>query len=154
MNLIGKLINGYKIISFINDGGFGVVYKAEKDGKSYALKLFREAYVLKEYRRGDDNRIQREIDIIKAVHHENLVAYVDNFAEEIDGSIHLFLVMEFIDGTNLREIIETKEKLTEKEAMSYFDQILDGMEALHNVVVSEGVSGVIHRDLKPEKYSY
>jgi serine/threonine-protein kinase len=150
MNLIGKTINGYKILEFVNDGGFGVVYKAEKDGKFYALKLFREAYVLKEYRRGDDNRIQREIDIIKSVKHKNLVTYIDNFIVEIDGSPHHFLVMEFIDGTNLRSILESKDKLTEDEAEQYFAQVLDGMEALHQVVVVDGVSGVIHRDLKPE----
>lgn len=150
MNLIGKIINDYKIIEFINDGGFGVVYKAEKDGQFYAIKLFREAYVLKEYRRGDDNRIQREIDIIKTVKHENLVNYVDNFVVEIDGSAHHFLVMEFVDGVNLRTILESKDKLTEDEAKKYFSQVLSGIEALHHVVVADGVSGVIHRDLKPE----
>lgn len=56
MNLIGRIVSGYTIIEFINDGGFGVVYKAEKNGKFYALKLFREAYVLKEFRRGEDSR--------------------------------------------------------------------------------------------------
>lgn len=150
MNLIGRTINGYKILEFINDGGFGVVYKAEKDGQLYALKLFREAYVLKEYRKGEDNRIQREIDIIKSVKHENLVTYVDNFVVEEDGSPHHFLVMEFVDGTDLRSILEAKDKLTEEEAEVYFAQVLDGMEALHHAVVAEGVSGVIHRDLKPE----
>ena len=150
MNLIGRTINGYKILEFINDGGFGVVYKAKKNGQLYALKLFREAYVLKEYRKGEDNRIQREIDIIKSVKHENLVTYVDNFVAEEDGSPHHFLVMEFVNGVNLRSILEAKNKLTEDEARVYFAQVLDGMEALHRVVVTEGVSGVVHRDLKPE----
>lgn len=150
MNLIGKEINGFKIIEFINDGGFGVVYKAEKGGEFYAMKLFREAYVLREYRKRDDNRIQREIDIIKSVKHENLVNYIDNFIIDIDGSPHHFLVMEFIDGTNLRAILEKKDRLSKDEALSYFTQILDGVESLHNTAVSDGVSGVIHRDLKPE----
>lgn len=150
MNLIGKTVNGYKIVEFINDGGFGVVYKAEKDGKPYALKLFREAYVLKEYRKGGDNRIQREIDILKSTKHKNLVNYIDNFVTDIDGSPHHFLVMEFVDGTNLQKIINRKGKLDEKEATQYFAQIMDGLEALHHTPVAEGVSGVVHRDLKPE----
>lgn len=150
MSLIGKTVNGYNIVDFINDGGFGVVYKAEKDGVLYALKLFREVYVLKEYRRGDDNRIQREIDIIKSVKHKNLVNYVDSFVEEVDNSPHHFLVMEFIDGTNLREIIESEGSLTEEEAKAYFLQVLDGVEALHHTQGVEGFSGVIHRDLKPD----
>ncbi|MDB5225155.1 MAG: serine/threonine protein kinase [Candidatus Adlerbacteria bacterium] len=150
MNLIGKVVNGYEIVEFINDGGFGVVYKAEKEGKLYALKLFREAYVLKEYRNGGDNRIQREIDILKSANHKSLVNYVDNFVTDIDGSAHHFLVMEFIDGTNLRTIIDGKGKLDEKTALQYFNQVLDGLEALHHTPVAEGVSGVVHRDLKPE----
>lgn len=150
MNLIGKTVNGYAIIDFVNDGGFGVVYKAKKDAAFYALKLFREAYVLKEYRRGTDNRIQREIDIIKSVKDKNLVQYVDNFIIDIDGSKHHFLVMEFVEGTNLRELLEEKEKLSEKEALGFFCQMMDGIEALHHAAVSNGVSGVVHRDLKPE----
>jgi serine/threonine-protein kinase len=150
MNLVGRSINGYLVINFINDGGFGVVYKAEKEGKLYALKLFREAYVLKEYRRGDDNRIQREVDIIKSVKHKNLVSYIDNFVTDIDGSTHHFLVMEFVEGTNLRSLLETRDRLTESEALGYFYQILDGVEALHQAAVFDGTSGVIHRDLKPD----
>ncbi len=149
MNLIGQTVNGYKIINFINDGGFGVVYKAEKDGGHYALKLFREAYVLKEYRKKGDNRIQREIDIIKKVSHENLVDYVDNFIAEVDESPHHFLVMEYVEGRNLRKILEEKNKLSEDDALKYLLPILDGIEALHEEENGIG-HGIIHRDLKPE----
>ena len=150
MNLIGRTVKGYKIVDFINDGGFGDVYKAEKDGSPYALKLFKEAYVLRQYRKGSDNRIQREIDIIKSASHQNLVKYVDNFTEDLDGSKHHFLVMEYIDGGNLRSVLDSKGKLSEEEALKIFSQVLDAIESLHALPVSDGVSGIIHRDLKPE----
>ena len=47
MQLTGQTINGYKFLNFINKGGFGSVYKAEKNGVSYAVKVFEEEYVLR-----------------------------------------------------------------------------------------------------------
>lgn len=150
MNLIGQVVKGYKIIDFINDGGFGVVYKAEKDGVLYAIKIFKEAYVLREYRKGDDNRIQREIDVIRSVKHKNLVCYEENFTQDIDGSPHHLMVMEYVDGTNLRDKLNSETKLSEAEALTIFAKLLDGVEALHSTTVVDGSTGVIHRDLKPE----
>ena len=46
MALLNKTINGYRFISFVNKGGFGAVYKAEKDGTNYAIKAFHEEYIL------------------------------------------------------------------------------------------------------------
>ena len=71
MQLVNHTINGYKIVSFINKGGFGSVYKAEKDGDSYAVKVFSEDYVLREIRKKGEkkNRLQREIEIMKSVSH-------------------------------------------------------------------------------------
>ena len=82
MNLIGSTINGYKFLEFIDEGGFGSVYKASKKGNTYAIKIFREAYVLKEFRKiGENNRIIREIEILKSVDHQYLIKYI----EEVDA---------------------------------------------------------------------
>jgi serine/threonine protein kinase len=64
MGLINQTLNEYKFIEFIGSGGFGSVYKAEKNGVIYAIKVFREDYILQEFKeRGEKNRIQREIEI-------------------------------------------------------------------------------------------
>jgi len=150
MNIIGTNINGYKITEFIDSGGFGSVYKAEKDGIVYAIKIFREDYVLKEYReKGENNRILREIDIMKSVSHPNLIKYIDDFKEIIAGVPSYFLVMEYAEGTNLRKLLTHKE-LTEKETITIFSKILYGIEALHSIRGSDDDKGIIHRDLKPE----
>ncbi|WP_315817381.1 protein kinase domain-containing protein [Paraflavitalea speifideaquila] len=70
MALINQTLNGYTFIEFIGAGGFGSVYKASKNGKTFAIKVFREEYILAEYKNGSkNNRIQQEIDIMKTVNH-------------------------------------------------------------------------------------
>ena len=150
MNITGTIINEYKIIKFIDSGGFGSVYKAEKDGILYAIKIFREDYVLKEYReKGENNRIKREIDIMKSISHPNLIKYIDDFKETISGVPSYFLVMEYAEGINLRNLLNQKE-LSENEAIKLFIEILNGIEALHSVRGTNDDTGIIHRDLKPE----
>ncbi len=148
--MIGSEIKGYKIIEFIDSGGFGSVYKAKKNDCIYAIKIFREDYVLKEYRRrGDNNRIKREIDIMKSVSHKNLITYIDDFTEEISGVLSYFLVMEFAEGINLKKLL-SKQELTEEQAIKIFLEILDGIQALHSIRGGDDDKGIIHRDLKPE----
>ena len=150
MSIIGTIIKGYKILEFIDSGGFGSVYKAEKDSALYAIKIFREDYVLKEYQeKGENNRIRREIEIMKSVSHPNLIAYVDDFKETISGVPSYFLVMEFAQGKNLRKLLNQKS-LSEGQAINLFLKILDGINALHSIRGENEDTGIIHRDLKPE----
>ncbi len=150
MSIFGTEIKGYKIIEFIDSGGFGSVYKAEKNSHLYAIKIFREDYVLKEYReKGENNRIRREIEIMKSVSHPNLIAYVDHFKETVSDVPSYFLVMEFAQGINLRKVLNQKS-LSENEAIKLFLKILDGINALHSIRGNNDETGIIHRDLKPE----
>ncbi len=150
MSITGTEINGYRITNFIDSGGFGSVYKAEKNGIYFAIKIFREDYVLKEYReKGENNRIRREIDIMKSVSHPNLIKYVDDFKHTISGVPSYFLVMEFAEGITLRNSI-TNNNLSEKDASEIFINILDGIDALHSIRGNNDNTGIIHRDLKPE----
>lgn len=151
MSLLNKEINGYFIESFIDSGGFGSVYKSKKSGKTFAIKLFREDYVLKEYReKGDSNRIQREIQIMKTVAHPNLVNYIDDFEAEIDGVNNIFLVMEFIDGITLRSFMSNSGSISEEQTVEIINQVLNGLQALHEIRGTGDENGIIHRDLKPE----
>jgi len=152
MQLLNQTIKGYRVISFINKGGFGAVYKAEKNGNIYAIKIFNEDYLLREFKKHGEknNRLQREIDIMKSVSHEFLVKYVDDFVIEDEAGKNFFLVMEYIEGENLREILNKNEKLKEEDALILFKQILEGINYLHNLRGEEADTGIIHRDLKPE----
>lgn len=151
MNITGTTINGYFLNEFIDSGGFGAVYKAEKDGKTYAIKIFREDYVLKEFRqRGDKNRIQREITILKAVNHPYLIKYVDDFTLISQSIPSIFLVMEFAEGQTLREILDTQGPFEEQQALNIFSKILYGTQHLHNIRGDDEDKGIIHRDLHPK----
>lgn len=140
MELLNKKINGYTITDFLGEGGFGSVYKAVKDGRNFSIKIFREAYILNEFKRGKDNRITREIAVMQKTHHRFLVDYIEHFFEEVLNVPQIFLVMEYIEGETLREKLKNG---TVVNAESIFLQVLEGLNALHN-------ANIIHRDLKPE----
>ncbi len=151
MNLIGSTINGYKFLEFIDEGGFGSVYKASKKGNTYAIKIFREAYVLKEFRKiGENNRIIREIEILKSVDHPYLIKYIDDFKEKLLGVHSYFLVMEFADGRTLRDILDSNGVYNESDAIALFSKVLEGIMYLHNIRGDVEDKGIIHRDLHPK----
>lgn len=151
MALINQTLNGYTFTEFIGAGGFGSVYKAVKDKNTYAVKVFREDYILQEYKQsGENNRIQREIDIMKTVNHPNLVKYVDDF-KGIDLNVpSYFLVMEFAEGETLQKLIKNKTFTSETQIVEIFKNILEGIKGLHQVRGNDENKGIIHRDLKPE----
>jgi serine/threonine-protein kinase len=140
LRLIGETINGYKFISFLGEGSFGSVYKVKKDKKFYAVKLFRESYILEEFRRGKNNRINREIEIMQKAKHPLLVEYIEHFSDELLNVPQIFLVMEYIEGETLSEKISNNIIINSEDI---FRKILEAVNFLHSV-------GVIHRDLKPE----
>lgn len=151
MALLNQTVNGYHFLEFIGAGGFGSVYKAEKDGVLFAIKVFREEYILQEYRnKGADNRIQREIDIMKSINNRFLIKYVDDFKGSDLNVSSYFLVMEFAEGKTLRKLLKEKEIQNGNYAISIFLNILRGIKALHQIRGNDDDRGIIHRDLKPE----
>lgn len=152
MDILGKVINGYTFSAFINKGGFGSVYKAEKDGVFFAIKVFNEDYVLREFRKNPNgnNRLNREIEIMRSVNHSRLVKYVDDFQIEDETGKKIFLVMEFIEGEDLRNVLNQIDFFSAEEGLLIFKQILEGVQALHTFNGEAENTGIIHRDLKPE----
>lgn len=151
MALINQTINGYTFTEFIGAGGFGSVYKANKDVNTYAIKVFREEYILQEYKQsGQNNRIQREIDIMKTVSHPFLVKYVDDFKGNDLNVPSYFLVMEYAEGETLQKLIKNRALKSEAQIITIFKNILEGIKGLHQVRGDDESKGIIHRDLKPE----
>lgn len=151
MALINQTLNGYTFTEFIGAGGFGSVYKAIKDNTTYAVKVFREDYILQEYKqRGSDNRIQREIDIMKTVSHPFLVRYVDDFKGDDLNVPSYFLVMEYAEGVTLQKLIKNNGLTNEAHIVEIFKNILEGIKGLHQIRGNDDDKGIIHRDLKPE----
>jgi len=133
----GFLLGKYKILRLLGSGGMSSVYLAEHTlmHRRVAIK------VLPRHRVEDTSYLQRfhrEAQAAAALDHQNIVrAYdVDN-----DGSIH-YLVMEYVEGSDLQEIIKEEGPLDYARAAEYIRQSAIGLAHAHN-------SGLIHRDVKP-----
>ena len=135
-SLIGKFPN-LEIEYLIGQGGMGAVYKARQTNldRVVALKILSPQL-------GDDptfaERFTREARTLAKLSHPNIVTVFD-FG--VADSMH-YLVMEFIDGVNLRDTILATE-YDPAEALAVIGQVCDALQYAHD-------AGVVHRDIKPE----
>lgn len=83
--------------------------------------------------------IEREIVIMKLISHPNVMALYEVW----ENKSELYLVLEYVDGGELFDYLVSKGKLSEKEAVHYFKQIIQGVSYCHSF-------NICHRDLKPE----
>lgn len=139
--MVGKYIDGYKLIEFKGKGTFGSVYKCEKDNNVYAMKIFSADFVFSEFLNGADNRITREIEALKLVNSKHVVKYIDD-GNFIDNNWkYYYVVMDYVDGGDLETVLKT-QSLSVDDSIRIFMSILEGISAIHN-------ANLIHRDLKP-----
>ena len=87
----------------------------------------------------DIQRLKKEIKILKKLRHKNIIQLYDI----MESKRNLYFVMEYCKNGELFDYIVSKKRLKEQEACRFFQQIINGVEYLHN-------QGIIHRDLKPE----
>jgi serine/threonine protein kinase len=134
----GSSLGPYKIIRLIGEGGMGEVYEARDEilDRQVALKVISpELSQAKEIIK----RFKTEGQTLARLNHHNVVA-VHTLGE--DKGTH-YIVMEYVDGHSLSDLIKLKGALSVQEALHYFKQLLAGVEALHE-------HGIIHRDIKPK----
>ncbi len=133
----GFFLGKYKLLSHLGSGGMSSVYLAE-----HVLMHTRRAIKVLPKSRVDDSsylaRFHREARAAGALEHPNIArAYdVDN-----DGKIH-YLVMEYVDGRDLQELVQETGPLPYELAAEYIRQAADGLACAH-------AAGLIHRDIKP-----
>jgi serine/threonine protein kinase len=135
--LIGKAISHYKITEKLGEGGMGEVYLADD------LKLERQVAIkfLPEHLTKDNEnveRFEREAKAAAALNHPNIVT-IHDVLEEDDG---LCIVMEYVDGKSLREVIN-EYKLGLDKIIDIIRQLSEGLSKAHK-------AGIVHRDIKPE----
>ena len=136
--MVGTKLAHYFIQEKIGEGGMGVVYKA-KDSRlrrTVAIKILPQLIT---QRRKALKRFIREAQTASALNHPNICTIYD--IGQTDGI--QYIVMELIEGETLREIMNRKGSLTEKEVIEIGLKICDALHAAHS-------KGVIHRDIKPE----
>ncbi|MBA3455046.1 MAG: serine/threonine protein kinase [Deltaproteobacteria bacterium] len=135
---IGLVVDGrYRVEDRIAAGGMGVVYRAVRLGldKPVAIKFLHRSQASVPHQR---ERFNREAAAMSRLSHPNLVSIIDY--GDVDGAP--YLVMEYQHGESLRRVLE-RGSLPIERVISIARQILAGLGSAH-------VSGVVHRDLKPD----
>lgn len=127
----------YEIVGKIGAGGMGVVYKAEHRimGRAVALKVLNTRMTAAD---GAVERFRREVRLASRLNHPNIVTAHD--ADEA-GGLH-FLVMEYVEGVSLHQLVERKGALAVPMACHLIRQAALGLQHAHE-------KGMIHRDIKP-----
>ena len=135
--MVGSVIENYKIISVLGEGGMGVVYKA----LDMKLERFVALKILSTQSANNPQfieRFKREARNQAKLTHPNIVP-VYGFTD--DHGI-LGIAMEFVEGDTLEKVIYKKKRLDIVEALEILKQILEGVAYAHT-------KGFIHRDIKP-----
>lgn len=127
----------YRIIELIGNGGMGDVYRAQHRlmDREVALKLINQDLVNNTHA---VDRFRREVRAAASLAHPNIVTAYD--AEQV-GDVH-FLVMEFVDGTDLSSVVQQRGPLPVAQACDYIRQAASGLQHAHEM-------GMVHRDIKP-----
>lgn len=140
-DIIGKIIEGYKIIKFLGSGKFSVVYEAERqlDSKLVALKI------IKIYDIKDKNLVEKclqEVNLLKRVNHPNIIKYLDSFIYQNE----LYIAVEWADKGDVKRLIkkykQEGDEIDERKVIEYTREIAAGLNHMHE-------QRIIHRDLKP-----
>ncbi len=131
---IGDMIGDYKIVGFLGAGGLGIVYKVERGGSFFALKLLLVPEL--------DGRAKREIGILVHLKHPCVVRYVgsDFWPDPANG--HPYIVMEFVPGDTLFAFAYGQNPSARK-ATRIVLEVAVTLGEVH-------AAGVFHRDVKPE----
>ncbi len=128
----------YHLLQRLGDGSTATTYLAEDEllGRRVAVKLFRSEYLVDPRERA---RFEREARAAAAVSHPNVVQVFD-VGQEGDTR---YLVMEWVDGTDLKRLIRERAPLPAEEAARLMLDLLRGLAAIHR-------AGIIHRDVKSQ----
>jgi len=135
--MIGKTLSHYKILKKLGEGGMGEVYLAEdtKLKRKTAIKLLPPHLTKNKESR---ERFEREAQAAAALNHPNIVTVheIGEFEDQV------FIVMEYVEGETLQELIIDNRQLSIDNCVNIAIQICEGLEKAHQ-------ADIIHRDIKP-----
>lgn len=141
--LVGRTLEGrYRILDRIARGGMSTVYTAvdERLDRMVAVKVMAAALSADP---AFSDRFRREARAAARLTHVNAVAVYDQGSDSGDGTPHVFLVMELVEGRTLRALLRERGSFKPAEALSIMEPVLSALSAAHH-------AGLVHRDVKPE----
>lgn len=135
--MIGEKIHSYEISEHLGKGGMGNVYKATDTmlGRDVALKMLHPQLTMESHFL---DRFKKEARVLAQLLHPN-IAVIYNFIEQ--GGNH-FMVMEYVEGTNLDDLMKKYKTLPAEFVVPVFIQVLEGLKHAHK-------KNIFHRDIKP-----
>lgn len=134
----GALLNNrYRIVEILGQGGMGSVYRAVDENLGVEVAVKDNLFTTEEYAR----QFRREAIILATLRHPNLPRVTDHFVIEGQGQ---YLVMDYIDGEDLRQRMDRLGTISEEEAVMIGAAICDALSYL-----STRSPSIIHRDIKP-----
>ncbi|WP_422391694.1 protein kinase domain-containing protein [Arthrobacter sp. N1] len=141
--LEGATVDGrYVVESRLARGGMSTVYLAtdRRLDRRVALKVL---YPHLADEPGFIDRFEQEAKSAARLSHPHVVGVLDQGVDEVEGQAIAYLVMEFVQGRTLREVLREQGRLTPRHALVLLDSVVEGLAAAHD-------AGLIHRDVKPE----
>lgn len=135
--MIGRVIGNYKIIEALGEGGVGMVYKGVDTmlDREVAIKVLRPELATQN---SVVERFRSEAVTLAKLNHPNIATLYSLFRQGDD----LFMVMEFINGETLDQLLCRQGSIPTGEAIPIFCQALEGISYAHE-------RGIVHRDIKP-----
>ena len=124
----------------LGSGGFSIVYRAEHVvlDEPRAIKKLEPLFADEQSEINALRRFAREVRILSDLSHPNIVKVYD---AGMSGT-HPYIVMEYVEGSNLNESVTEKGLFSEDTAMKVMKQVLSAMSCAHGI-------GIVHRDIKP-----
>jgi serine/threonine-protein kinase len=149
--MIGKLIGNYRITAELAQGGMGAVYRGRH--QNLPREVVVKVILLSSFPPGAQEHLKarfvREAYVQSQLDHPNIVRVFEFFTTEEN----YYLVMEFVDGMSLRDLLKRRGALDQTIALPLFKQALGAIAYAHDFkYVDEGgrhLTGVTHRDIKP-----
>ncbi len=137
------LAGRYEVQSALGQGSFGrtLLARDQQHGRSVAIKVF-EARGTADWKAYE--MFEREAVVLKLLRHQGIPEVIDSFRDKWDGAEAPFLVMEYVAGTSLAQIIESGRHLEQDQVLHVLLELLGILEYLHG-----RVPPILHRDIKP-----
>jgi eukaryotic-like serine/threonine-protein kinase len=137
--MVGEILAGrWELEELVGTGGMSSVYRARDLAleRNVALKLIHERFS-----DADEHveRFRREARMVASLQHQNIVTIIDR--GDHDG--RQFIVFEFVDGENLKQLVDREGPLPVERALELAIQVARGLAYAHQ-------NGVVHRDVKPQ----
>jgi predicted Ser/Thr protein kinase len=131
----------YELGEVVGSGGMGAVYRARDTrlGRTVAVKVLRGGPLADEAAR---SRMRREASLAASINHPGVAQVFDFDDEKSCDAALTFIVMEFVDGQSLAQLLRDQGPMPADQVMSVVMQVAEGLQAAHEV-------GIVHRDLKP-----